>query len=378
MTTCHFVPSMLRVFLEESAAVDCTGLSRVFASGEALPSETAKRFRRTLPRTGLFNLYGPTEAAVDVTWFDAFEDVGRGSVPIGRPVWNTRVYVLDGMLRPVPDGVAGDLYLAGTQLARGYQGRAGVSAERFVADPFSSGGARMYRTGDVARFRGGVLEFVGRSDFQVKVRGRRIELGEVEAALAAVPGVTGAVATVAENASGEQVLVGHISGRNPVDRVREHLSRALPAYMVPSVLVAVEEWPLSPNGKLDRSALPAPDLGVGAGQGRQAETPVEQAVCAAFATVLGLADVGTDDDFFRLGGDSISALRLVTEIAGSGVEVSVYDVFSHPTPAALARVGRSTSGGTGPGTAPEASAEPLVSLGADQMAFLADLGRDPG
>ncbi|MBE2997581.1 amino acid adenylation domain-containing protein [Nocardiopsis sp. HNM0947] len=379
VTKCHFVPSMLRVFLEEPSAADCDGLRAVFASGEALPSAAAERFFEALPGADLFNLYGPTEAAVDVTWADAFVDAGRGTVPIGRPVWNTRAYVLDPFLRPVPDGVAGDLYLSGTQLARGYRGRPGLTAERFVADPFAGRGARMYRTGDVARLRDGVLEFVGRSDAQVKVRGQRIELGEVEAALAAVPGVTGAVAALAGNASGEDVLVGYISGPAAPDTAREHIARSLPGAMVPSALVAVGEWPLSPNGKLDRSALPAPDFGAGAGRGGGPRTDLEHTVCAAFATVLGLEEAGTDDDFFRLGGDSISALRLVTEIAGRGLEVSVHDVFTHPTPAGLSRAGRrpeqEPAGAGGP--EPEAEPEPLISLGADQMALLADLGRDP-
>ncbi|WP_083931706.1 non-ribosomal peptide synthetase [Nocardiopsis salina] len=376
VTTCHFVPSMLRAFLDDPSAAACDGLRRVFSSGEALPSGAAEQCFEVLPGTDLFNLYGPTEAAVDVTWFDAFEDVGRGTVPIGRPVWNTGVYVLDPFLRPVPDGVAGDLYLTGDQLARGYRGRPGLTAERFVADPFGRPGTRMYRTGDVARFRDGVLEFLGRSDSQVKVRGQRIEPGEIEAALTAVPGVTGAVATVAENASGEQVLVGHIGGDGSPDRVRAHISRTLPAHMVPSVLVAVEEWPLTPNGKLDRSALPEPDFGTRAGHGQRPRTDGERTICAAFTTVLGLAEVGTDDDFFRLGGDSISALRLVTEAAGGGVEISVHDVFSHPTPAGLAAVARRPDASAA-GAEPPAGTETLVSLGADQMALLADLGRDP-
>ncbi|GAB3713966.1 amino acid adenylation domain-containing protein [Nocardiopsis nanhaiensis] len=387
VTTCHFVPSMLRIFLEEPSAAECRGLHRVFASGEALPTETAERFAQDLPGAGLFNLYGPTEAAVDVTWFDAFEDVGRTSVPIGRPVWNTRVYVLDALLRPVPEGVAGDLYLAGDQLARGYQGRFGLTAERFVADPFASGG-RMYRTGDVARFRGGALEFVGRSDFQVKLRGQRVELGEIESALAAVPGATGAVVTVAANPSGEQVLAGYVSGGAAPERVREHAATVLPEYMVPTAVMAVAEWPLSLNGKLDRAALPAPDFGAGAGQGERPRDAREQVVCAAFATVLGLPEVHTGDHFFRLGGDSISALRLVAEISGGGFDVSVYDVFSHPTPAALAGLAREQTGEPGragqteqpAAAAPDpgpAAPQPLVSLGADQMARLEGLGLDP-
>ena len=375
VSVCHFVPSMLRVFLEEPSVVRCGGLRRVFASGEALPTEVAESFFELLPHVGLFNLYGPTEAAVDVTWFDAAEDVGRVGVPIGRPVWNTRVYVLDGLLRPVPEGVVGDLYVSGVQLARGYQGRCALTAERFVADPFSSSGGRMYRTGDVVRSRGGVLEFVGRSDFQVKVRGQRIELGEIEAALGGVAGVSGAVVTVGRSAAGEQMLVGYVSGVVDPGWVGEQVAVTLPEYMVPAVMVGVGEWPLSPNGKLDRSALPVPDLNTHTGQGKQPHDEREHAICAAFTTVLGLTRVSTEDHFFRLGGDSISALRLVTEISGNGLEVTVHDVFSHPTPAQLARVARDPA----PAEPPEHSAdpEPLISLGADQMARLEGLGLDP-
>ncbi|GAB3699269.1 hypothetical protein GCM10028793_24550 [Nocardiopsis oceani] len=349
VTTCHFVPSMLRIFLEEPTATECDGLRRVFASGEALPSEAAESFFELLPAVDLYNLYGPTEAAVDVTWFDAFEDVGRTSVPIGRPVWNTRVYVLDALLRPVPEGVSGDLYLAGDQLARGYQGRFGLTAERFVADPFAAG-ERMYRTGDVARFRGGALEFVGRSDFQVKLRGQRIELGEIESALAAVSGVTGAVVTVAANPSGEQVLVGYVSGagtEGPFEWIREQASGSLPEYMVPSVLVGVAEWPLSPNGKLDRAALPAPEFGAEAGRGRRPGTPVERALCLVYAEVLHLPEAGTDDDFFRLGGDSISSIQVVNRLHSQGWALNVADVFSARTPAGLARLATPVDPGSG-------------------------------
>ena len=375
VTVCHFVPSMLRAFLAEPLAARCVGLRWVFASGEALTSEVAEEFFALLPGVALVNLYGPTEAAVDVTWFDASEGVGRGGVPIGRPVWNTRVYVLDGFLRPVPEGVVGDLYLSGVQLARGYQGRPGLTAERFVADPFSLGGGRMYRTGDLVRFRGGVLEFVGRSDFQVKVRGQRIELGEIEAVLGAVSGVSGAVVTVAENTVGEQVLVGHVSGSADLEWVRGQVARALPEYMVPVVMVDVAEWPLSPNGKLDRSALPAPDFQAHTGQGEQPHNEREQAICDAFTTVLALDRVRVDDDFFRLGGDSISALRLITKISGNGFEVTVHDVFSHPTPAGLARIAREPA----PTEPAEHSAPstPLISLGTDQMARLEELGQEP-
>ena len=338
VSVCHFVPSMLRVFLEEPSVVRCGGLRRVFASGEALPTEVAESFFELLPHVGLFNLYGPTEAAVDVTWFDAAEDVGRVGVPIGRPVWNTRVYVLDGLLRPVPEGVVGDLYVSGVQLARGYQGRCALTAERFVADPFSSSGGRMYRTGDVVRSRGGVLEFVGRSDFQVKVRGQRIELGEIEAALGGVAGVSGAVVTVGRSAAGEQMLVGYVSGVVDPGWVGEQVAVTLPEYMVPAVMVGVGEWPLSPNGKLDRSALPVPDLNTHTGQGGQPQTPVEEAICQVYSEILRLPEVGVDDDFFRLGGDSISSIQVVNRLHRQGWALNVADVFSARTPTGLARL----------------------------------------
>ncbi|WP_155988915.1 amino acid adenylation domain-containing protein, partial [Nocardiopsis sp. CNT312] len=380
VTVCHFVPSMLRVFTEEPSAARCTGLRWVFSSGEALGSDTAERFARILPGTGLFNLYGPTEAAVDVTWFDAARDEGGGSVPIGVPVWNTRVYVLDAFLRPVPEGVSGELYLAGGQLARGYEHRPVLTAGCFVADPFGPSGSRMYRTGDVVRLRGGVLEFVGRADFQVKLRGLRIELGEVEAALAGAGGVADAVAVVADGSAGEPVLAGYVRWEAGADRsherVRGEAGRTLPGYMVPAVLVDVEAWPLSPNGKLDRSALPAVEFGAEAGRGSVPVTGVERAVCAVFEEVLGLSGVGTGDDFFRLGGDSISALRLVSGLAEAGVTVDVHDVFTRPTPAALAALaGQTPQRKADP--APQASTEPLVDLGADQMALLERLGLDP-
>ncbi|MFD0776015.1 amino acid adenylation domain-containing protein, partial [Streptomonospora algeriensis] len=212
VSVCHFVPSMLRVFVEEPKAAQCTSLRRVFASGEELGAEAARRFRALLPGAALANLYGPTEAAVDVTAFDTgAEEFSGPGVPIGRPVWNTGVYVLDERLAPVPPGVEGELYLSGVQLARGYANRPGLSAERFVADPFGGPGARMYRTGDVVRWdRAGRLVFAGRADFQVKVRGMRIELGEIEHALTARPDVAGAVVLARPGAGGDTRLVGYV------------------------------------------------------------------------------------------------------------------------------------------------------------------------
>ncbi|MGW7024540.1 amino acid adenylation domain-containing protein [Streptomyces decoyicus] len=336
VTTCHFVPSMLQVFLAGADAAACGALRRVFASGEALPRDTARAFARTLPGVALHNLYGPTEAAVDVTYHACAAD-GTGAVPIGAPVWNTRLYVLDAALRPCPPGVPGELYLAGRQLAEGYLNRPGLTASRFVADPFGAPGSRMYRTGDLARWtREGEVEYLGRTDHQVKLRGQRIELGEIEAALTAQDGVAGACALVHEDSSGEQRLVGYVTGGvRPAD-VRSGLARVLPEHMVPAAVIALDALPLSPNGKLDRRALPAPVFAGGAGTRRPAG-PREETLTRLFAEVLGLEQAGPDDAFFDLGGTSLLAVRLVARVREAlGVELTIGSLFEAPTPAALA------------------------------------------
>ncbi|MFI9238056.1 non-ribosomal peptide synthase/polyketide synthase [Streptomyces sp. NPDC053079] len=341
VTTAHFVPSMLDVFLAEPAAARCTGLRRVMCSGEALPAELADRFHATVDAE-LHNLYGPTEASVDVTFWQTAPatDAGGGVVPIGRPVWNTRTYVLDAALRPVPPGVAGELYLAGTQLAHGYLGRPGLTAERFTADPFGAPGERMYRTGDLARWtRAGVLEFLGRLDDQVKIRGFRIELGEIEAALTRHPSVARAVVVARQNRLVAYVVPAAGDGERDgldTDGIRAALHASLPEYMVPAAFVTLTGLPLTANGKLDRKALPEPDF-TRAVSGRAPRTDRERALCAAFAEVLGLDEVGADDDFFALGGHSLMVMRLVSRVRdGLGAEVSVRTVFEAPTPARLA------------------------------------------
>ncbi|GGM15614.1 hypothetical protein GCM10010129_69800 [Streptomyces fumigatiscleroticus] len=338
VTTCHFVPSMLQMFLAGPDAADCAApLRRVFASGEALPRETAQAFARALPGVELHNLYGPTEAAVDVT-YHACDPADPGPVPIGRPVWNTRLYVLDAALQPCPPGVPGELYLAGVQLADGYLGRAELTATRFVADPFGPAGARMYRTGDLARWTArGEVEYLGRTDHQVKLRGQRIELGEIEAALAAREGVDGACALVREDRPGEQLLVGYVTGDADPAAVRAAVARELPEHMVPAAVVALDAFPLSPNGKLDRRELPAPVF-AGSGDGaRQPSGPVEEALTRLFAEVLGVGRTGPDDAFFDLGGTSLLAVRLVGRIrAELGAELTIGTLFEASTPAGLA------------------------------------------
>ncbi|OON79640.1 non-ribosomal peptide synthetase [Streptomyces tsukubensis] len=342
VTTCHFVPSMLQVFLSAADTAACQGLRRVFCSGEALPRETANAFAKALPGTALHNLYGPTEAAVDVTHHTCAPH-DSGPVPIGRPVWNTRLYVLDAALQPCPPGVPGELYLAGRQLADGYLGRPELTADRFVNDPFvkapfGPADTRMYRTGDLARWTSaGEVEYLGRTDHQVKLRGQRIELGEIEAALTALGGVEGACAMVRVDHDGEQRLVGYVSGEADGAGLRAELARTLPDHMVPTAVVVLDAFPLTPNGKLDRGALPAP---VFAAAGKAARRPSgfrEETLTRLFADILGLTEPDPDGAFFDLGGTSLLALRLVARVREEfGTALTIGSLFEAPTPAALA------------------------------------------
>ncbi|WP_306369249.1 amino acid adenylation domain-containing protein [Nocardiopsis sp. CC223A] len=340
VTVCHFVPSMLRPFLDEPAAARVRGLRLVIASGEGLPGDLARDFGRVLPTAVLENLYGPTEAAIDVTSQTAAPVAQSATVPIGAPVHNTVLHVLDPWLRPLPPGVPGELYLGGVQLARGYVGRPDLTAERFVADPFGDGG-RLYRTGDlVLRLDDGTVVHLGRTDDQVKINGVRVEPGEIEAALARLDGVAAAAVAVRPGPGGAPRITGYAvpaAGTAPDPAaLREALARDLPAAMVPTAVLLLDALPLSVNGKLDRRALPAPDPAATATGGRPARTEAERALCAAVADILGLPRADADADFFALGGDSITAVRLVGRARGAGLEFTVRDVFDHRTPERLA------------------------------------------
>ncbi|MEV6522227.1 amino acid adenylation domain-containing protein [Longispora sp. NPDC051575] len=378
--TVHFVPSMLRAFLAVPDQVAGLGLRRVLCSGEGLPADLAAEAERVLG-TDVHNLYGPTEAAVDVSYRPARPVPAEGLVPIGRPVWNTGLLILDQHLRPLPAGVEGELYLTGVQLAHGYLNRPGLTAERFVANPFGTGtggtpdttgtgsretatgagnggtataagsgdtpdlaapGSRMYRTGDRARWNAaGEVEYLGRSDDQVKVRGIRIEPGEAEAALAGCPGVAHAVVLARRDAGAtDATLVGYVVPSGPVpeeEALRTHLAATLPDHLVPTAFVFLTALPVTANGKLDRRALPAPDFAARAGSDEPRDD-TERLLAGLFAEVLGVPAVGVRDSFFRLGGDSIMSIQLVARARAAGLRITPREIFDRRTVADLARV----------------------------------------
>ena len=318
------------------------GVRQLLAGGDVLSVAHVRRVIEALPGCTAINGYGPTEGTTFSACF-AVPDVAAiaDTVPIGRPITNTQVYVLDSGLEPVPIGVVGELYVAGAGLGRGYVGRCGLTAERFVANPFGLAGSRMYRTGDLARWRpDGVLEFLGRADQQVKLRGFRIEPGEIEAVLLRHPAVAQAVVVAREDAPGQKRLVAYVvAGADraiDVAALRGQLGASLPDYMVPSGIVVLASLPLTPNGKLDRGALPAPDLTPQVV--RLPRTFQEEALCTQFAEVLGLHEVGIDDNFFALGGNSLLAIRLISRIRATlNVEIAIRNLFEAPTVDALAK-----------------------------------------
>ncbi|MCZ7475101.1 non-ribosomal peptide synthetase/MFS transporter [Micromonospora sp. WMMC273] len=343
ITTAHFVPSMLTVFLAEDGVEAATALRRVICSGEELPPASAADFTARLPWCGLHNLYGPTEAAIDVTAWACEPDrlAEVTSVPIGAPIANLRLHVLDPSGAQCPVGVAGELHIGGVGLARGYHRRPALTAEKFVPDPFSGEpGARLYRTGDLARWvagpdGAGVIEFLGRIDHQVKLRGLRIELGEIESALRDQPGVTEATVIVREDSPGDKRLTAYLVGEAEHAALKAALKDTLPEYMVPAAFVTLDALPLTPNGKLDRKALPAPVVTREASVALvEPRDDTERALAAIWSEVLGVDTLGIDDDFFDLGGHSMLATQVVAKIRKAelgGRAVGVMDLFQQRT-----------------------------------------------
>ena len=388
ITTVHFVPSMLRLFLDEAPAHSPRDLRRVLCSGEALGKDLVERFFSKLPGVELHNLYGPTEAAVDVTFWRCLPGEDRRSVPLGRPVANTRIHILDKHWQLVPAGVPGELCIGGAPVGGGYVNQPGQTAEKFVPDPFSTlPGSRLYRTGDLARhFRDGAIEYLGRLDSQVKIGGQRIELMEIESKLLQHPAV-GQSVVVASGNEGFKRLVAYVSPRQPgqpsvnAQDLKRFLARFLPPHMVPSMVVVLEHFPLTSSGKLDRKALPGPDVEAGR-QGEQAapRTAVEAALAALWAEALKLERVGIHDNFFELGGHSLLAISVLSRMRQAGVRADLKTFFATPTIAAMA-VDEGAEGSevpAPPNVIPDGCQAlhpdllPLVSLTSDDIAKIVD------
>jgi acyl-coenzyme A synthetase/AMP-(fatty) acid ligase/acyl carrier protein len=344
---------MLSVFLDDEQVKQCRSLRRVICSGEALGAELARRCLASMPLAELHNLYGPTEAAIDVTYWKCLAEDSHASVPIGRPIANIQVYVVDAGMEPVPLGVPGELCLAGVGLARGYWGRGDLTAERFVPDRVSGrSGERLYRTGDLARWQGdGTVEYLGRLDDQVKIRGFRIELGEIEAALQEHEEVLQAVVIAREDEPGNKRLVAYVvperesekSGNGQgraglrADKLREHLLGKLPEYMAPSVYVEMEKLPLNHNGKIDRKNLPQPEMDTPEQEYAGPRNPTEETLCRLWQEVLRRERVGIHDHFFKIGGHSLLAVQLATRIRESfKQDIPLQRIFESPTIAQLA------------------------------------------
>ncbi|WP_018180537.1 non-ribosomal peptide synthetase [Jongsikchunia kroppenstedtii] len=339
VTATHFVPSMLSAFADVLSADDATAIAldslrMIFASGEALTPSTVAR-AAAITSAAVHNLYGPTEAAIDVTFHNDCRPTDS-VIPIGRPVWNTRLHVLDRSLSPVPIGAVGELYLGGIQLARGYRGRADLTAGKFIADP-GGGGGRLYRTGDLVRRRAdGELEYLGRDDTQIKIRGQRVELGEIESALAALPGVRGAAAVARTDLVADTIVIGHVTGdRSLSDRdLRAELSNSLPAHMIPTVVMFSDELPITANGKLDRRALPEPVFGCE--QHVHPETPLEKLVHTTVQSILELSELSMSAGFFDVGGNSLAATRIAARLsAATGCRLGIRAIFDATDIAAI-------------------------------------------
>jgi amino acid adenylation domain-containing protein len=343
ITTLHFVPSMLQVFLEEPGLEKCHSIKRVICSGEALPFEQQKRFFERIDAE-LHNLYGPTEAAIDVTAWKCQKNSNQKIVPIGYPIANIQIYILDNYLQPVPVGIPGELHIGGVGLARGYLNRQELTNEKFISNPFEAA-KRLYKTGDLARYLpDGSIEYLGRIDYQVKIRGFRIELGEIEAAINQHPSISASAVIVREDRTENKSLVAYITLHPEqivtISELRHFLESKLPNYMVPTAIVVLEALPLTPNGKVDRRALPAPDLTqlIPESNFVAPYTPVEEMLAGVWAQVLGLEKVGVNDNFFELGGHSLLATRVISQIRQVfEVEIPLRSLFELPTVNELAK-----------------------------------------
>jgi amino acid adenylation domain-containing protein len=364
VTVMHFVPSLLRVFLDTAGLDGCVSLRHVICSGEALTSDLVRRFKECSPAR-LHNFYGPTEASIDVS---ATECSGPSDISIGHPAANTALHVLDSGLNPVPVNVPGELYIGGVQLARGYIGRAGLTAAAFIPDPFGPAGSRLYRTGDLARRRSdGSIEYVGRMDRQVKIRGFRIELEEIEACLLKHPEAAAAAVLALDDAEGERRLVAWLQCRVRVakaqearkaEELRQHIRTFLPSHMVPAAFVFLDALPLTVSGKLDRKRLPAPDIAAQFATGYVApRDDIEAALARIWEGVLQIERVGVEDNFFALGGDSIRGILMASRARDAGLRLSPAALFRHPTVAELARIAQPAEA-----AAPAANSPPPLPL----------------
>ncbi|MBO0885587.1 MAG: non-ribosomal peptide synthetase, partial [Mycobacterium sp.] len=360
VTVASFVPTLLSVLVGTADREALSSLQALWVAGEALQWPLVEAVHQLCPTATVTNLYGPTETAV-ATGFVVSANAGElaagsGSVPIGGPFANTRVWVLDGGLRPVAPGVVGELFVGGVQVARGYVGRPGLTASRYVADPFGPAGSRLYRTGDLVRWNSdGQLEFVGRSDFQLKIRGQRVEPGEIEAVLATHPAVAQAVAMVWERPDLTPQLVAYVSCADALDasdtdraqeltaELKRIIAGRLPAHMVPAAVMVLPQFPLTPTGKVDRAKLPEPEFV--AGEYVEPDNDTEALIAQVFAEVLGRDRIGVTDDFFALGGDSILSIRLVSRLGRQAeFRLTPRQVFEYRTARALAGVVATQSG----------------------------------
>ncbi|WP_217562679.1 non-ribosomal peptide synthetase [Paenibacillus sp. GbtcB18] len=350
VTTIHFVPSMLNVFLEQDVLAACDSLRYVFCSGEALPYELQQRYFSKM-NANLHNLYGPTEAAIDVTAWECRPDYEKKVTPIGKPIDNIQIYILDAKMQRLPAGIAGELYIGGIGLARGYYGRPDLTAAQFVPNPYSADpGERLYKTGDLARYwPDGTVEYIGRMDYQVKLRGFRIELSEIEHAVAQFPGVRENVATVREDMGSGKRLVAYVvpqEGRSiHPPELKQYLKSVVPDYMVPSLIVIMKEFQYLSNGKLDRKQLPVPQEGEYEREGAFVlpRTETEAKLAVIWSQLLGISQISVHDNFFELGGDSILSIQCVSRANKNGIHMSTKQMMEHQTIAELAQVVKETA-----------------------------------